>query len=252
MIFILRKIKTRLLKLVNRIDTILKARAVSKFDSDGRIYACNSQIFHIPGPPLTDVNFRYRFIAGGYESADEYGLVRQHLVKDGAVLELGGCLGVMSCYINSLLEFPDRHVVFEPNPNLIEYLEKNRESNKCTYKIVASLLMDGKKVDFHLHDLIVGGSTKRITDNVVTVQSKSSDDYVDFDNLIIDIEGGELDLLRNHAIIFRTAKVVFIEIHPFAGIMTTEEACECEQLLFEMGFKKTATDQSGNYQVWKR
>jgi predicted O-methyltransferase YrrM len=42
------------------------------------------------------------------------------------VLELGGCLGVVSCSINTLLRDPSRHVVVEANPKLLAYLYENR------------------------------------------------------------------------------------------------------------------------------
>ena len=42
-----------------------------------------------------------------------------------SVLELGGCLGVISVVVNSRLTDPSRHVVVEANPKLIKYLEHN-------------------------------------------------------------------------------------------------------------------------------
>ena len=43
-----------------------------------------------------------------------------------SVLELGGCLGVVSVILNKKLDNPEKHIVIEANPKLIKYLEHNK------------------------------------------------------------------------------------------------------------------------------
>jgi len=57
-----------------------------------------------------------------------------------AVLELGGCLGVLSCTINKRLGDPTKHVVLEANPALIPYLRGNREINRAAFIVTNSVV----------------------------------------------------------------------------------------------------------------
>ncbi|NNE77524.1 MAG: hypothetical protein HKN31_10685, partial [Pricia sp.] len=41
-----------------------------------------------------------------------------------------------------------------------------------------------------------------------------------------------------------------MEIHPFAGILTHEEAQECEDILESLNFKIKIRD--GNFQIWEK
>lgn len=43
---------------------------------------------------------------------------------------------------------------------------------------------------------------------------------------------------------------IFIELHPFANILTEEEAQECEVILSSLDFEIIARD--GNFQIWKK
>ena len=66
----------------------------------------------------------------------------------------------------------------------------------------------------------------------------------------MDIEGGELDLLRNHSDGIADFNQIFMEVHPFANILTKEEAQECEDILNSIGFEIIVRD--GNFQIWKK
>src|SRR5262245_30697328 len=92
-------------------------------------YELDGLSFVIP-QEMTDFKFRGRFVRGSYEKEE-----RRHLKKyidaDATVLELGACLGVVSCLTNVLLTDPRKHVVVEANPLLISWIERNRELNKC-------------------------------------------------------------------------------------------------------------------------
>jgi hypothetical protein len=69
------------------------------FDLTGSIYRVGGCQFEIP-VHLTDRNYRSAFVFGEYE-AGERKLIRQYLRTDDRVIELGGCIGVLSCLVSS-------------------------------------------------------------------------------------------------------------------------------------------------------
>lgn len=234
------------------LQSLQQRSSVRAFDRNGRTYRLGQLTYEIPGEPLTDVAFRSRFVDGGrYETEDEYLLVERHLIRDGSLLELGGCIGVMACFANSLLADPRRHVVIEANPHLIPWLETNKQRNNAQFTIHNAVLGHPGRVTFYLHRLIVGSSTKRQTSHPIDVTSLNAADFAGFDNLFIDIEGGELPLLTHHKQIFSTTRILFIELHPFAGILTAAESAACENMLHDLGFRKIDADRRHCFQVWE-
>jgi FkbM family methyltransferase len=236
-------------------DKRLKEEAGKFFDASGGVYHFDGMRFSVPYD-LTDRKFRARFVVGGYETEEEYHFVKTYVAPDSTVLELGGCLGVMSCYVNRLLSTPTRHVVIEANPLLIPYLEQNRDANGCKFTVVHGMLSLQEQEKFYVHNLIVGGSNKRVTDKCITVPGIHADmlmaQWGIFDTLIVDIEGGELSLLREQPELFRKCSTLLIEVHPFKDILTYAEACEVENLLHQAGLKKITCNHDNHYQVWQR
>lgn len=209
--------------------------------------------FHVP-LELTDLEFRGRFVTGEYE-AEERRQLKAHLRADATVLELGACLGVVSCLTNRLLDRPERHVVVEANPTLIPWIERNRAQNDGCFHVEHCLITDQDQADFYLHHLIVGGSATRATARKITVPGKTIQQLeatygLTFDTLIMDIEGGEYRLLYDYRTELRRFRQIFLEIHPFCNILTEEQAAECEALLRTAGF--TLRLQDGFFQYWER
>ena len=208
---------------------------------------------HVPFA-LTDLEFRGRFITGEYETEERRHL-RTYLRPDATVLELGACLGVVSCLTNRLLDRPERHVVVEANPTLIPWIERNRDHNDCRFEIEQCLVTDRPAADFYLHELIVGGSATRATGKKISVPGKTIDRLerehgLAFDTLVMDIEGGEYHLLRDYRDRLRRFRQIFMEIHPFSGILTAAQATECETALRAAGFALRLQD--GYFQYWER
>ncbi|TMU54482.1 FkbM family methyltransferase [Flagellimonas algicola] len=210
-------------------------------------------VLHIPFD-LTDFKFRGRFALDLYEE-EEAKYLSKYLSPNARVLELGSCLGYVSCLVNNILAQKDQHVALEANPNLIPWIEKNREANACHFHLENSIISPNESNIFYIHKLIVGGSTKRETPvkteiKGLTITQLKEKYNIDFDTLVMDIEGGELSLLRNFKQEIAAFKHIFFEIHPFAGILTQEEAQECEGILKEIGFKMKIRD--GHYQIWEK
>lgn len=218
-----------------------------------KVYKNNNLVIHVPFDQ-TDYVFRGRFVFNSYEE-EEARYLAQYLNPDAKVLELGACLGYVSCLTNQLLKDSDKHVVLEANPNLIPSITRNKQENACGFHIENVVISRQKSSDFYVHDLIVGGSSKRKTGNKIEVKGISFSALAnmygfEFDTLIMDIEGGELELLRNFKDDINKFDQIFVELHPFANILTHEEAQECENIFSALGFKIIVRD--GNFQIWKK
>lgn len=216
-------------------------------------YGCR---FKVPYE-LTNRRFRGRFALNKYETSEEIKYVQKYVGSDAQVLELGACIGVMACVTNRQLEDPNRHMVVEANPNLIQYLISNRETNKCRFKVENCIVSDKKQNEFYIHPLIVGGSSQRTTDTKIYVVGKKVSDLekyysLKFDTLVMDIEGGELDFLRTNGLFLNQLKTVLMETHHFNGILSQGEAKECEQILRQKNFEKVDETAKGSYQVWTK
>ena len=218
-----------------------------------KVYRKNDIVLNIP-IELTDFKFRGRFPLDEYEK-EEREYLPKYLSANAKVLELGSCLGYISCITNKILKEKDKHVVLEANSNLIEWIEKNRDANGCGFAVENSIISHHEKNEFYIHKLIVGGSTKRETPNRVEVKGVSFSSLkkkygVNFDTLIMDIEGGELELFREHKDSISDFNKIFFEVHPFANILTKSEAKECEDILTSIGFNNVLKD--GNFQIWEK
>ena len=161
---------------------------------------------------------------------DEYKLASK-ISSSSTVLELGGCLGVISCAVNKMLDNSANQVVVEPNKELVSVIEQNRDNNNCGFSVVNGIVgQDSGEVSFSVHPKNITKSqinNRRKTRNwknylvdVVTIQSLEDDHGVQFDSLIMDIEGGEFDIFND--ILFADDyvlkfKSLIVEFHYHSG-----------------------------------
>jgi FkbM family methyltransferase len=215
---------------VFRTDIWLRAQHISGalFDWLGGEYATGGQRFQVPRD-LTTRCFRGRFPLGLYELPERL-LLWRYLRRGATVLELGGCLGVVSCLVNDRLRDPRRHVVVEANPALLPWLEANRARNHARFKVVDGVIGRGEgERSFWAAGAIVSGSasiahagSKPILVRERTLEALEAEQGLSFDTLLLDIEGGERDFLRDHPGLLARARLVVVEFHPmFIG----EAAC---------------------------
>ena len=83
------------------------------FDIRGGMYLTDGLTFEVPREHTTR-QMRGRFAVDTYERPERT-LVSKYLPPRATVLELGGCIGVVSCTVNRMLDRPDKHVVVEAN-----------------------------------------------------------------------------------------------------------------------------------------
>ena len=156
---------------------------------------------------------------GSYEEA-EFNLVNKHLDPDSSVVELGGGIGYIACFVNQKLSDPSKHVVLEANPKLIEVIEENRELNQADFRLESYAYHSTEdKVSFSLSDEFWKSSTKLDEKNKIEVSATNLEDTIDreeFDDfvLIADIEGGEIELQNELELLQKHCKQIIIEIHP--------------------------------------
>jgi FkbM family methyltransferase len=199
---------------------------------------------------VTDVLLRGQFQINAYERRERRYL-KQYLKTDASVLDLGGCLGVVSCVANKLLRYPEQHLVVEANPILIQYIEANRAHNHCRFEIEHCMVSSQPVNTFYVGPTILESSNLRAWNKQVEVPGKTIEQLENqygfrFDTLIMDIEGGELPLLRENKAWLKQLHTLFMEFHPYENMLSPEEVTECRQIVEDAGLKLRVEDG----QIW--
>jgi FkbM family methyltransferase len=221
------------------------------FDLRGGRFCADGCRFEIP-KELTSRSFRSCFLLGEYE-ADERRLVQKFIEAGDAVLEFGGCLGVVSCVTNKLLRDRERHVVVEANPRLVPALHRNRELNNSRFHIEHCAVSSEPEVCFFLHPVyVVGGSAQRQTGMSVRVPGCSwrelDERYGPFTCLIMDVEGSELSVLEDSPDLISRYRIIIAELHEWA--IGNEKIEQCRALLRQGGLR--FVERAGITEVWRR
>jgi FkbM family methyltransferase len=221
------------------------------FDLKGGRFRADGCIFTVP-KDVTSLRYRSCFVSGSYES-DERELIRKWIQPGDCVIELGACLGVVSCVTNRLLSDKSKHVVVEANPFCIATIYRNRNLNQAGFLIEHCAVGNQSHVTFYLHPVyIVGGSSQRKSDRPVRLPAKSlrqlENERGPFTALIIDIEGSELEVFESSKDILRRFRIVIAELHDWAiGDAGVER---CRQILLESGL--VFVGRAGITEVWQR
>jgi len=173
---------------------------------------------------------------GTYESK-EAELVSKYITDRDVVMEIGAGIGFLSSLCAKIVG--DTNVfAYEANPQLIDLMRHVHQINEVSPKINNGLLGNGKSTrtfwlekDYWASSLIQGSS------DATPIQVEQIDFNEELNKirpsfLIVDIEGGEYDLLR-HADLTHVEKIV-IEVHPHALGYT--KISEIFGWLFDAGF----------------
>ena len=222
-----------------------------RFDLFVRVYRTEGLRFMIPRE-LTSRTHRARFLHDTHER-DERELVRRHVRADATVLELGACLGVVSCVINRLLGDPRKQVSVEANPQLIPTLESNRDINGCRFGIENCLIKETSDGSFYVNDCFVMGSAddrrgEKILVPIDTVEALERKHALSFDTLFMDIQGGEHEFFRENAGLLARCKTVIYEGHPH--IIGRAKCDECREMLTAAGL--TLVERLGLVEAWAK
>ncbi len=195
-----------------------------------------------------------RINAGNYEGDEIRGAL--HVIRpEDTVLEIGAGIGVVGSVIAKVCG-PKRVLSFEANPELIPEIRKLYAVNGLEDRISVenAVLFSAPErpmsMPFYLHKSYLGSSLSHPGKKLrkeVTVPTR------DFESvcaglapnvLVMDIEGGELEILR-HADMTRCRAVV-LEFHP--GVYGVEGMRECKAVLRKAGLKPV--EEVSNRTVW--
>ncbi|MHA6264557.1 FkbM family methyltransferase [Arenibacterium sp. CAU 1754] len=194
-----------------------------------------------------------RINAAEYEGQEIEGAL--HVVTpEDVVLEIGAGIGLVGAVIAKNAKPKSVHS-FEANPELIPAIEELYRENDLEKKIQVrnTVLISApdrpKTIPFHLHNSYLGSSLidegrARKTVDVDTADFAATCAEIKPTVLVMDIEGGELDLLR-HADLSGFRAVV-LEFHPKAyGVPGMRE---CKTILRDAGFARV--EEKSTRTVW--
>lgn len=222
------------------------------FDLTGGVYQADGCRF-VNLRKITNLGWRgASFWRDKYE-ADERKLIKQFISSDDSVIELGACLGIVSCITNRLLKNPSKHLVVEANPYLIPWLVRNQMLNDAGFLIEHCAVGRPPETTFYVHSTgVMNGSAQNKSAHPMRIPSRSlaelAERYGPFDALIIDVEGAELDILNQSQDLMKKYRVVIVEFHPW--IIGEEKIQLCRQILKNAGFKMSGS--SGSTEAWLR
>lgn len=219
-----------------------------------RNYKTENLTFKLPHD-MMPMGFRSRFFFDAYEDGERK-LCKKYLTPDDTIVELGACIGVVSCVCNRLIGDPTKHVVVEANPSLIPWLETNREVNQSKFQIAHGMLSKSSDGTFRIEKFIVSGSANTTTGRVVNVPVFDLESLCEEHNfipttIVMDIEGGEVSFLeenREWLSAHMEVKTMVIEIHPF--IVGEDVIMGSKSILKELGFSRV--ENIGLVEAWTR
>lgn len=173
-------------------------------------------------PPDLRLSIQCQIADGSYERA-EAALIDRFVPRDLPVIELGGCLGLISSYLAARLSPDADLIVVEANPTLIECCRHNATADgtrQRTRVVHAAIAYGQETVQFEVSDNVhinrvgtTGGGGVSVPTTTLGALLKSisaPEGYA----LICDIEGFEVALLENDAEALRGCRTAVVELHP--------------------------------------
>lgn len=185
-------------------------------------------------------------LENNYEAPERKAL-KKYLDPELPVIELGACLGIVSCLTNRRLRQPEKHIVVEANPTLVPLLAANRERNGCSFKIVHGALSYGTdRITFKVNDNILasslnGDQQRAVVVSTVTLQLMLDETGFERVTLICDIEGAELQMVEHELDVIREhVSTIIMELHDrMVGDEPTQRMLE---RLESVGFRIVSKD----------
>lgn len=153
-------------------------------------------------------SMRLRFINESYEYP-EFFLIKKYMSKSDTFIELGGCIGFISC-VASKISKSNNNKVFEINPYLTETIKYNLSNNKCNTSVIHGAITNKKTFLLNSSKMT---TSKICYDHGVEIPSyKMCDVNIHNANtLILDVEGAEYDIFRFQDL--SSFSKIFVEWH---------------------------------------
>jgi FkbM family methyltransferase len=173
-----------------------------------------------PLAELPNTSMKLELLSGQYEKPEREAVLH-YLQPDWSVIELGGCIGVVSCITNKLLEKPANHLVLEVNPLVLPFLQSNRDANGCAFQVMVKALAYGSETvtfqpssNFWGNSLLHAGEQPPVTVETTTLANLLQQQGFNKFALICDIEGQEYELISREPETIRRAELIVLEVHP--------------------------------------
>lgn len=198
-----------------------RAAVASHLRRNGNAFAYRGLRLDVPDSvPLA---LRYPLSQGTYEQS-EIALIERYLPADRPVIELGGCIGVVSAFLRSRLDEAVPMVTLEANPELIEICRGNvaRQRGGTNGKVLLGAAAYGSgEVAFqigrnpHVSKLAHGGDARTVTVPAFGLARIAKELPPDAAfSLVCDIEGAELDLFAHDQAMLTRCPLAIVETHP--------------------------------------
>lgn len=174
-------------------------------------------------PDDLHLRIRAKVATGEYEAA-ECELIEAFLPRDRPVVELGGCLGLVSNLVARHLAPGTPFVVVEANPSLYEICRRNATLEGALGNVTvesAAIAYGGEEVRFdvsdnvHVSRLGEAGESGGVRVPARTLSQVLEGAGIDGRySLIADIEGAEVDLIEKDRAALSRCDLLVIELHP--------------------------------------
>ena len=194
---------------------------------------------------------------GIYESA-EYRFCKKYIPRNANVIELGSSIGLISSFV-SKAKCPQNIIAVEANPELIPIIASNFTLNGVkNYKIINKAIGFDQSENLWFSkgsDNTTGVISDKQSDGAVKVHCTTLSDIVTQEDfgayvLICDIEGGEVDILKDKNNGLRSCDLIIMEIHTTERSDRTYSIDEIADDIIAIGFK--VLDRYGNTFVFSK
>lgn len=195
----------------------------------GRVRLRGTPISYVDGPSL----------ASAYEA-----IVRHRTLEFDAghdhprILDVGANIGVATMYWRR--RYPDAHITaFEPDPAIFKVLESNLQcwEPELQTELVQAAVWSHEGTVAFIQEGADAGRVEEGDSETVSVPAVSLRGFLEepIDLLKIDVEGAELEIIRDCADSLNSVRRVFVEHHSFAG--RDQGLNELLDILVDAGFR---------------
>jgi len=189
-------------------------------------------------------NIIYNFT---YEK-EEILILSKVLSKEDIVMEVGAGMGFLSTFCAKVNN--SKVVAYEANPNMIKLIKENYILNNVKPNIKNIILSDKVgEVEFYIEKNFYSSSTQKRTEDAELIKVKTENINNEIEKykstfLIIDIEGGEKDLIKKIDFSNNNINKILIELHPH--VIGDKNTNEVLKYIIDNNFLLD-TAKSGNY-----
>ncbi|MCB2135639.1 MAG: FkbM family methyltransferase [Rhodobacteraceae bacterium] len=219
--------------------------ALEKLGRETEVFAPHG--IQVRVPAHSDPMVRYNLARGRPYEAPEAAMVSAHLAAGTNVIELGGCLGILSAFVRQKIGPDAHHIVVEALPDLADICEENASIGAAPGKtrvVRAAIDYSGaESVTFAVAPNAHSGHLAKSGERGVTVPAVTLSDLANQlpDGrfaLLCDIEGAEIAMIENDKEALRRASLFIVETHPKLYPGKKDAQRQLLRAIAELGFEQ--------------